>query len=125
MTQETKDWILHIQEDSRLLNYMRPERARYWRKQAGLISTTLTETTVTQTTSIRVLNKGVGVSIQIDETSTLDQVIDFAFHLQMMRSAETISQEIWQSGADSIQQWLSNNGMDWNSFLAAMKSSVA
>jgi hypothetical protein len=120
ITEQTEAWILKIQADSTVLDSCHPESARFWREQAGI-----TKTTITQKTSVRALNKGVGVSIQIDENSTLDQVIDFAFHLQMMRSAETISQEVWQIGADSIQHWLSGNDMDWKSFLASMKSSVA
>lgn len=125
VNEQTTAWIRKIQSDPSVLDHMNPEGARFWLEEAGLIKKTVTKTTITQTTSVRALNKGVGVSIQIDENSTLDQVIDFAFHLQMMRSAETISQEVWQIGADSIQHWLSDNDMNWKSFLASMKSSVA
>jgi hypothetical protein len=94
--------------------------AQFWRKQWGINGTI-----VAQTTSTRILAKGVGFTIEISERSTIEQVIDFAFQLQMMRNAETIDNEIWLLGAQSIKEWIKSNEMTWDQFLSSMKEKVS
>jgi hypothetical protein len=94
--------------------------AQMWRKQWGINGTT-----VSKTLSTRILAKGVGFSLELNEQSTIEQVIDFAFQLQMMRSAETINDEIWMMGAQSIKEWLLDHDMTWEAFLANMKEQVS
>ena len=94
--------------------------AQMWRKQWGINGTT-----VSKTSSTRILAKGVGFSLELNEQSAIEQVIDFAFQLQMMRSAETINDEIWMMGAQSIKDWLSDHNMTWEAFLANMKEQVS
>jgi len=94
--------------------------ADMWRKQWGINGTT-----VSKISSTRILAKGVGFSLELNEQSTIEQVIDFAFQLQMMRSAETINDEIWMMGAQSIKDWLSDHNMTWEAFLANMKEQVS
>ena len=119
--EEFEAWKAECIADSSKLDRSLPKSvADMWRKQWGI-----TGTTVVKTTSFRLSNRGVGVSIGITEDSTINQVIDFAFRLQMMRSAGIISQEFWLIGAKSIQEWLADNNMDWNSLLASMKEQVA
>jgi hypothetical protein len=43
----------------------------------------------------------------------------------MMRSAETINDEIWLMGAQSIKEWLSDHNMTWELFLSTMKAQVS
>jgi hypothetical protein len=93
--------------------------AQMWRKQWGI------DATVKSISSARSLNKGVGVSIQIDENSNIDQVIDFAFRLQMMLNSGAIAQDGWKLGTESIQRWLTSNQMTWAQFLSTMKEQVA
>ena len=94
--------------------------AQMWRKQWGINGTT-----VSKTSSTRILAKGVGFSLELNEQSTIEQIIDFAFQLQMMRSAETINDEIWMMGAQSIKEWLLNHDMTWEAFLSTMKAQVS
>jgi len=93
--------------------------AQFWRKQFGIGAA------VINISSARSLSKGVGISIQIDETSNINQVIDFAFRLQMMLGSGAIDQEMWQAGTQSIQCWLKSNEMTWAQFLSTMKEQVA
>ena len=93
--------------------------ALMWRKQWGI------DATVKSISSARSLNKGVGISIQIDENSNIDQVIDFAFRLQMMLNSGAIAQDGWKLGTESIQLWLTSNQMTWAQFLSTMKEQVA
>lgn len=94
--------------------------AQMWRKQWNINSAT-----VSQTFSTRILAKGVGFSLELNEQSTINQVVDFAFQLQMMRSAETINDKIWMMGAQSIKDWLLSHEMTWESFLANMREQVS
>jgi hypothetical protein len=118
--EQVETWIIKIRSNPTVLNSLHPDIAQFWLKQASI-----NETTIAKTTAMRISHKGLGISIGITEDSNINQVIDFAFRLQMMRSAGTISQDFWRIGAESIQQWLSDNDMDWNSLLSSMKGSVA
>jgi hypothetical protein len=93
--------------------------AQMWRKQWGI------NATVFNISSARNLSKGVGVSIQIDENSSIDQVTDFAFRLQMMLDSKSIAEDAWKLGTDSIQCWLTSHHMTWAQFLSTMKEQVA
>ena len=108
-----------IADPSKLDRCLPKSVADMWRKQWGI------DATVKSISSARSLNKGVGVSIQIDENSNIDQVIDFAFRLQMMLDSGAIAQDGWKLGTESIQRWLTSNQMTWAQFLSTMKEQVA
>ena len=116
--QEFEVWKAECIANAAKLDAAPKSVAQFWRKEWGI------DATVTNSSSARSLSKGVGVSIQINENSNIDQIIDFAFRLQMMRSAETINDEIWMMGAQSIKQWLASNEMTWTQLLATMKAQV-
>ena len=108
-----------IADPSKLDRCLPKSVADMWRKQWGI------DGTVKSISSARSLNKGVGVSIQIDENSNIEQVIDFAFRLQMMLDSGAIAQDGWKLGTESIQRWLKSNQMTWAQFLSTMKEQVA
>lgn len=108
-----------IADPSKLDRSLPKSVADMWRKQWGI------DATVKNISSARSLNKGVGVSIQIDENSNINQVIDFAFRLQMMLDSGAIAQDGWKLGTESIQRWLTSNQMTWAQFLSTMKEQVA
>jgi hypothetical protein len=117
--QEFEAWKAECIANPAKLDSLPRSVAQMWRKQWGI------NATVKSISSARSLNKGVGVSIQIDENSNIDQVIDFAFRLQVMLNSGAISQDGWKLGTESIQRWLTSNQMTWAQFLSTMKEQVA
>ena len=118
--QEFEAWKADCIANPAKLDSLPRSVAQMWRKQWGINGTT-----VSKTSSTRILAKGVGFSLELNGQSTIEQVIDFAFQLQMMRSAETINDEIWLMGAQSIKEWLFDHNMTWESFLSTMKAQVS
>jgi len=117
--QEFEVWKAECIANPAKLDALPRSVAQFWRKEFS------TNITVTKVSSAHNLSKGVGISIQIDENSNIDQVVDFAFRLQMMLNSGAISQDVWQTGAQSIQYWLSSKAMTWADFLSSMKAQVA
>lgn len=117
--QEFEAWKAECIANPAKLDSLPKSVAQMWRKQWGI------DATIKNISSARSLSKGVGISIQIDDNSNIDQVIDFAFRLQMMLNSGAIAQDGWKSGADSIQHWLSSHQMTWEQFLSTMKEQVA
>ena len=118
--QEFEAWKADCIANPAKLDSLPRSVAQMWRKQWGINGTT-----IAKTSSTRILAKGVGFSLELNGQSTIEQVIDFAFQLQMMRSAETINDEIWLMGAQSIKEWLSDHNMTWELFLSTMKAQVS
>jgi len=118
--QEFEAWKADCIANPAKLDSLPRSVAQMWRKQWGINGTT-----IPKTSSTRILAKGVGFSLELNGQSTIEQVIDFAFQLQMMRSAETINDEIWLMGAQSIKEWLFDHNMTWESFLSTMKEQVS
>jgi len=118
--QEFEAWKADCIANPAKLDSLPRSVAQMWRKQWGI-----NRTTIAKTSSTRILAKGVGFSLELNGQSTIEQVIDFAFQLQMMRSAETINDEIWLMGAQSIKEWLFDHNMTWESFLSTMKEQVS
>jgi hypothetical protein len=114
-------FLVQVRKNPAILNSTHPDIVHYYKEKAGIVDSK----NQPQTSSARMSNRGLGISIGIDENSNLDQVVDFAFRLQIMKNNGAINQEFWQIAAESIQVWLLDKNLNWTSFLESMRERVA
>jgi hypothetical protein len=119
--EQVQNFLIQLRNNPTILDKYHPDVVRHWKEQAGIVDAKIQS----QATSVRISNRGLGISIGIDENSNLDQVVDFAFRLQIMRSNGVVNQDFWKLGAESIKEWLSAHDSNWTSFLESMKAQVS
>ena len=119
--EQVQNFLIQLRNNPTILDKYHPDVVRHWKEQAGIVDAKIQS----QATSVRISNRGLGISIGIDENSNLDQVVDFAFRLQIMRSNGVVNQDFWKLGAESIKEWLSAHDSNWTLFLESMKAQVS